>query len=112
MIPGSFGRSGHGLGIGNSLVHRATDRVTFTLSRDKLYPNAVRSWKAEFYRNGKPVDDFANDATPFPKSYKSPWFLPGILTRSGRVKREQCGVLFGRFRSSFGGEGPGLHREV
>jgi hypothetical protein len=39
--------------------------------------------------------------------YESPWFLSGIQTRSGRVKREQSGVLFGRFRSSFEGGGAG-----
>jgi hypothetical protein len=51
-----------GLGIGNTLVHQATDRVTFSREPSGGYSD----WK--FYRNGKLIDDDADDATPFQKA--------------------------------------------
>jgi hypothetical protein len=51
-----------GLGISNTLVHRATDRVTFSRESSGGYSD----WK--FYRNGKLIEDDGNDATPFQKA--------------------------------------------
>src|SRR5262249_38775350 len=52
-----------GVGIGSTLIHRATDRVTFFRESSGGYSQ----WK--FHRNGKLIDDDADDATPFQKVY-------------------------------------------
>ncbi len=58
-----------GLGFGNTLVHQATDKVTFTLSHEKYYPNDSNGyWNYTFYRNEKPSDDWSDNATPFQKA--------------------------------------------
>ena len=58
-----------GLGFGNTLFHQATDKVTFTLSHEKYYPNDTNGyWNYTFYRNGKPIDDWDDNATPFQKA--------------------------------------------
>jgi hypothetical protein len=58
-----------GLGFANTLVQQITDNVTFTLSHEKYYPNDTSGyWNYAFYRNGKPIDDWDADATPFQKA--------------------------------------------
>jgi hypothetical protein len=51
-----------GLGIGYAAVHKGIDRVTFAYQPSGSYAD----WK--FYRNGKLIDDDADDATPFQKA--------------------------------------------
>ena len=53
-----------GLQFGYTLTQWATDRVTFTLSREGP---GEGYWEAKFFRNGKPVANFEKDATPFQK---------------------------------------------
>jgi hypothetical protein len=58
-----------GLGFGNTLFHQATDKIIFTLSHEKYYPNGSNgNWNYTFYRNGKPIDDWDDNATPFQKA--------------------------------------------
>src|SRR5207302_663505 len=58
-----------GLGFGNTLFHQCTDKVTFTLSHEKYYPNDTNFyWNYSFYRTGKPIDDWSDNATPFQKA--------------------------------------------
>ena len=58
-----------GLGFANTLVHQITDNVTFTLSHERDYPNDTSGyWNYTFYRNGKPIDDWSDNATPFQKA--------------------------------------------
>jgi hypothetical protein len=58
-----------GLGFGNTLVHQITDEVTFTLSHEKYYPNDSNGyWNYTFYSNGKLIDDWDDNATPFQKA--------------------------------------------
>jgi hypothetical protein len=50
-------------------VHQATDKVTFTLTHGTYYPNDANGyWNYTFYRNGKPIDDWDDNATPFQKA--------------------------------------------
>src|SRR5258705_3317900 len=58
-----------GLSFGNTLFHQGTDKVTFTLSHEKYYPNDTNGyWNYTCYRTGKQIDDWSDNATPFQKA--------------------------------------------